>query len=395
MPSALLALLLGGFAAALGGLSGRGSSRNGDDPSDPDLSAADDDPANPVTSGETGGPGGGDSAGDTGGPGGAHDTFPAGAPPQDFPDLSDSAHDLTWGGLTPEEQLIVELINRARMDPAAEVARLNEPLASGIAPGPVEPLAVTPELSAASREHSEDMDGRNFFSHTNPDGQSADARALEEGHGSGFVGENIGWAGSTSTSFDRQARAEAHHEALWRSDGHQRNLMGERWSEIGTGYDYGDHLHDGVNYAGSTFVTQMFGERGHTYLTGVVIRDGDADDFYDIGEGMGGVHVTAWDGTTAFATETWASGGYALALPGGTYDVLFEGGGLATPITRKVTIGTENVKLDVIEDSGSVTFASRLPETGPEAGSVLDFIPMIPMENAPLDEEEAQDLLTA
>jgi uncharacterized protein YkwD len=84
------------------------------------------------------------------------------------------------------------------MDPGAEVSRLSEPLASGIPGAPAEPLAVTRELSAAARAHSQDMDDRNFFSHTNPDGQSASARALEEGHGSGFVGENIGWIGSST-----------------------------------------------------------------------------------------------------------------------------------------------------------------------------------------------------
>ena len=48
------------------------------------------------------------------------------------PALPSDAYDIGWGGLTAEEQLIVELVNRARLDPMAEVARLNEGLASGI-----------------------------------------------------------------------------------------------------------------------------------------------------------------------------------------------------------------------------------------------------------------------
>ncbi len=303
---------------------------------------------------------------------------------------------LDWAGLTAEEQLIVELVNRARMDPGAEVSRLNEPLASGISGAPAEPLAVTRELSAAARGHSEDMDARNFFAHTNPDGQSPGARALEEGHGSGFVGENVGWAGSTVSSFNAQARAENHHESLWDSDGHQRNLMDPRWSEIGLGYDYGDHVHNGVNYRGSTFVTQMFGDRGHSYLTGVVIEDGDGDDFYDLGEGIGGVRVTAWNGTDAFATETWAAGGYSLRLPDGTWEVRFEGGGLDRAITRTVTMAGRNVKLDVVEDGGSVAFAQTLSAPPPEAGDVLADLPVIPMESLPIPEEpEEADALWA
>ena len=376
----------------MGGLSGR-SSRDPDD--DADRADTTDVPYAPDASGPDA-PDGSDPADGPGAPDlGPAPAMPSGTPVADFPDLPDSAHEVGWAGLTAEEQLIVELINRARMDPAAEVARLNEPLASGIPGGPVEPLAVTGALSAASRAHSQDMDDRNFFAHTNLDGQSPSARAIEEGHGSGFVGENIGVIGSTSTSFDRQLRAEAHHENLWDSDGHQRNLMDGRWSEIGTGYDYGDHEFDsqpGVNFQGSTFVTEMFGDRGRTYLTGVVIEDGDGDDFYDMGEGLGGVQVTAWDGTTAFATETWASGGYTLELPRGTYDVLFEGGGLDAPIARRVVIDDRNVKLDVIEDRGVVAFASRLPESAPEAAAVLDFLPTVPMRDPPPDEVE-EDLV--
>jgi uncharacterized protein YkwD len=380
----------------MGGLSSRSSSRDPDGDAD-----TTDTPYTPDASGPDTGPEASDGSDPTDGPGGPDaapaPTMPSGTPVAGFPDLPDSAHDLPWAGLTAEEQLIVELINRARMDPAAEVARLNEPLASGIPGGPVEPLAVTSGLSAASRAHSQDMDDRNFFSHTNLDGQSPGARAIEEGHGSGFVGENIGVVGSSGTSFDRQLRAEAHHENLWISDGHQRNLMDARWSEIGTGYDYGDHEFDsqpGVVFPGSTFVTEMFGDRGRTYLTGVVIEDGDGDDFYDMGEGLGGVHVTAWDGTTAFATETWASGGYSLELPRGTYDVLFEGGGLDSPIARRVVIEDRNVKLDVIEDRGTVAFASRLPEPAPAASSVLDFLPTVPMQDPPPEEME-EDLALA
>ena len=91
-----------------------------------------------------------------------------------------------------------------------------------------------------------------------------------------------------------------------------------------------------------------------TYLTGVVIDDEDGDEFYDMGEGQGGVHITAFDGETAYATATWAAGGYTLALPPGTYRVVFEGGELDQPYETEVTIGNENVKLDVIEESGGV-----------------------------------------
>jgi hypothetical protein len=78
----------------------------------------------------------------------------------------------------------------------------------------------------------------------------------------------------------------------------------------------------------------MFGDRGHSYLTGVVIEDGDGDDFYDIGEGIGGVRVTAWNGTRTFATETWAAGGYSLGCPTAPGRCGSRAAGSTAPITR-------------------------------------------------------------
>lgn len=290
-----------------------------------------------------------------------------------MPDLPASAYDIGWTGLTAEEQLIVELVNRARLDPLGELSRQDEGFAAGVTTAPKEALAVVETLSDASDAHSQDMDNRDFFAHTNPDGDSPSDRAIEAGHGSRFVGENIGWVGSTRTSFDEQARAEGHHDNLWDSDGHQQNFMSERWSEIGVGYDYGDYL----GYSGSTFVTEMFGDRGETYLTGVVIEDEDDDQFYDIGEGQGGVQITAFDGDDAYSTATWDAGGYTLALPPGTYRVVFEGGDLDVPYETDVTIGTENVKLDVIDPGGAVA-ASLSASALPDASSMLPTIEPAP-----------------
>ncbi|MEO1538162.1 MAG: CAP domain-containing protein [Pseudomonadota bacterium] len=283
------------------------------------------------------------------------------APASDAPDLPASAYDIGWPGLSAEEQLMVELVNRARLDPEGELERQDEGFAAGVTTEPKEALAVVPSLSDAADAHSQDMDDRDFFSHTNPDGESPADRAVEAGHGSGYVGENIGWIGSTSTSFDEQARVESHHDNLWDSDGHQQNFMSDNWNEIGVGYDYGSYR----GYDGSTFATEMFGDRGETYLTGVVIDDQDGDDFYDIGEGVGGVQITAYRGEEAYGTATWDAGGYTLALPPGDYRVVFEGGGLDAAYETGVTIGDENVKLDIIDDGGAV--AASL-----SAGSVPD-----------------------
>lgn len=315
---------------------------------------------------------------------------PASPPPPDGPDLPASAYALDWAGLSPEEQLIVELINRARLDPADELTRQTDGFAAGVTTDPKEALAVVSSLSHASREHSQDMDDRNFFAHTNPDGQSPADRAVEENHGSRYVGENIGWIGSSFTGYDRQDRLEDHHGNLWDSDGHQQNFMNARWSEIGAGYDYGTH--NGL--AGSTFVTEMFGDRGHTYLTGVVIEDHDGDDFYDLGEGQGAVRITAEaaDGTL-YTTSTWDAGGYTLKLPPGTYRVTFEGGDLDAPYSTTVSIGDQNVKLDVIDpgvSDGIAVSAALLPTAEPAEALTLPALPAVEDMPAPETLEEPE-----
>src|SRR5438552_15691489 len=66
------------------------------------------------------------------------------------------------GDPTAEEQLMLELVNRARANPAAEAARLgidlNEGLeANTISAEPKQPLAFNPQLIQAARGHSQWM----------------------------------------------------------------------------------------------------------------------------------------------------------------------------------------------------------------------------------------------
>ena len=292
---------------------------------------------------ETGGGegGGGISPDPDAGGGSGPDTLPA------------SAYDIGWGGLSVEEQLMVELINQARMDPLGEIARSGNDLATGVSNTAVQPLAVHHLLAAAARGHSEDMEARDFFAHTNPDGDGPGARASDEGY-SGGVWENIGAKFTSASSIsDLDAWVRDHHENLWQSDGHQQNLMRDFHDYVGLGYADGDYSTSGGTYwRTATFVTEKFGNAGdQSYLTGVVMDDHDNDDFYDMDEGQGDVRVTAWDGDgNTFATSTWGAGGYSLALPDGTYTVRFEGGDLAGVFETSVTIAGENEKLDVHEN---------------------------------------------
>src|SRR4051812_47518311 len=69
-----------------------------------------------------------------------------------------------------EEQLFIELLNRARANPSAEASRygisLNEGLAAGtISSTPKQPLAVNQLLTNSARKHSQYMIDNDIFSH--------------------------------------------------------------------------------------------------------------------------------------------------------------------------------------------------------------------------------------
>ena len=285
----------------------------------------------------------------------AGDTPPApvaDAPVQsDAPNLPDDAYDLAWVGLTAQEQYMLELVNRARLDPEAEEVRTGDAVDSGVSTAPKQALAVDPILAAAADNHSADMLDRDFFAHTNPDGDGPTDRAQDEGWTGRGVWENISarWTSAQSVS-DEQGWIDASHAGLWESDGHQFGMLQDSHTVAGISTDWGEWSYPGSTFPTALVVTEKFSNDDQTYLTGVVIDDADNDDFYDIGEGQGGVHVTAWQGEDVYTTSTWDSGGYSLALDSGVYNVRFEGGDLETVYETVVTIGNENEKLDVFEN---------------------------------------------
>ena len=284
--------------------------------------------------------------------------------PEDMPALSSSDYEIT--GSTPDahEQLMVELINRARLDPTAEIALSGDGIAPGLSSEPVQALAVVPELDTAAQAHSTDMEVNDYFAHNSQNGDSPFDRMRDAGYNFRSAGENISW--SSRNEYSERA-ITGHHERLWASDGHQSNILNAGFSEIGVGYASG---------ASGNYLTQNFGDRGVVYLTGVVIDDADGDLFYDVGEGQGEVRITAYNDETAVGTSTWDAGGYSLALDPGTYTVVFEGGDLDGSFVTEVTIGTENVKLDVIEDRDAVQDTpAPEPVTEPEPEPVAELDP--------------------
>lgn len=260
------------------------------------------------------------------------------------------------------EQYLLELINAERAKSGAQ------------------PLAFDNDLSESAEGHSKWMLAADVFSHTGTGGSSATQRMKAAGYtlqGSWATGENIAWA-TTRNPAGYQDEVQLLHTNLMNSPGHRANLLNANFREVGLGVEVGDY-----KGRSSAFVTENFGKTGtDLFLTGVAFDDRDGDRFYDPGEGLGGVTVTARNSSGAtFKTTTSDAGGYDLALKPGTYTVTFSGADMVAK-TQSVSIGTKNVKKDLMDptfntgtqdatdggndaDDGTVTAPAPAPAPAP------------------------------
>ena len=259
------------------------------------------------------------------------------------------------GDPSPEEQLSLELINRARANPAAEGIRLaaqaraevsiyvdlvyfstslnrmqQEMAAIPAAP----PLTFNSILLGTARQHSQFMLTRNLQTHFQTGASTYYWDRMDNaGYEWSEAAENI-----FATTIN-PAEAHASFEIDWGSGfagmqdgrGHRGRIHSWKYREIGIGWKAGSG-----SKVGPHAVTHNFGERLSRseikpYITGVAIYDADGDDFYDIGEGIGDVRVTVDRSSGAslvrhdkFALTTGA-GGYSIPVDSaGDYVVNFE-----------------------------------------------------------------------
>ncbi len=276
------------------------------------------------------------------------------------------------GDPSAEEQLYLELINRARAGPVTEgsiLANITDPqvtadyLGFGIdlnlmrsqfaAIAPAQPLAFSSALALAAKGHSEDMFTNVFQDHVGTDGSTLKDRIT-----------NVGFFGSAAENVYANAKSVLHGHAAFEVDwggaaqnggmqsppGHRENSHNPVFREVGIGVVLGVNSVPGktpLSQVGPEVVTEDFGVAQYStpLITGVAYYDLNRNAFYDVGEGIGNIHVTV-DGQN-YEAFTARSGGYAIPVTGnGTYTVTFAGNGF-DPFTKTVqVVGSKNVKLD-------------------------------------------------
>jgi serralysin len=267
--------------------------------------------------------------------------------------------------LTAAEQYELELINRARLDPAGEAAHYGIDLNAGLSAGSISTASkqvVAPNalLENAAIAHSQWMLAADVFSHTGNGGTAPWDRASSAGYSWSNVGENLSWRGTTGT-MNLNSIIATQHEDLFRSAGHRHNMLTDIYQEVGVAQEAGAFLLGGINY-NSSMLTELYGRpsTAKVFLTGVVYNDSNADNFYSIGEGIGGASFMA----QGLVTQTAVAGGYALALNASSAIKVTGNVGLVN-FAFTVTMASGNVKADIVGNntlfsSGNVTLDQGL-----------------------------------
>ena len=276
------------------------------------------------------------------------------------------------GTPTDEEQLYLELINRARANPTAEglmLATITHPdvlVAVGPPPGGFnvnlellksefaalevrQPLALNANLTNAARDHTQFQFDTATQTHTGSGGSDVGDRATAANYSYTSLGE------STYVKATDVLHGHAGFQIDWGPGGaggmqlgrgHRMNNHGD-FREVGIGVKLGNNSVGG-NTVGPQLVTQDFGTGSpddKAFVTGVAYYDLNGNSFYDPGEGIGGLMVNV--NGSSFHAVTANSGGYAVPVPttNATRAVTFTGLG-ANGGGDAVISGGANVKVD-------------------------------------------------
>ncbi len=312
--------------------------------------------------------------------------------------VGDSFTSRAWsiGEPSGEEQLVIELINRARADSQADLGRLinttdenvlnaydyfNVDLnvltaqfsgaqfgsgaqasgATNAIPATLPPLTPNEKLILAARLHSQDMLQNEFQGHSsssapispNQPNDSAGDRIGRQGYDYKLYGENV--AAASSSAWDSHAgfivdwgtssTTGLSYAGMQDPAGHRANVYHETAREIGVG------VVEGTNgSAGPYLVTHDLGtEKNYDqpFITGVAYYDVDGDGFYGAGEGIGGITIRVDD--LPYHAVTADSGGFAIPIAeNGQYTLNYTFPDGSTDSSSATIANLENLKVDLM-----------------------------------------------
>jgi uncharacterized protein YkwD len=268
---------------------------------------------------------------------------------------------------TAQAQEMLELVNRMRRAPAAELNLLLNSGDAKIAQAlqqfgvdrtllasqwasltAVAPVAWSAELAIAAAGHNQQMIVADTQAHQLTSEAGIYDRAVNAGYVGTRIAENI-FAFSESILYGHAGFA-----IDWGNDpnsiggiqnpaGHRALLMSGNYREVGIAITAENNPNTAV---GPLVITQDFGNRtaldGKAWLLGVAFQDLNNNSFYDAGEGVGGIDVevraASQPTSTPIITTTWDAGGYQTLLNPGQYQVKF--------LKKNQLISSQNITID-------------------------------------------------
>lgn len=280
--------------------------------------------------------------------------------------------------ISPDEQLFVYLLNRARHDPVAYQQEQNLNIDLSSAPA-AQPLAVNDDLFDSAEFHSNEMATHNYFGHQSQvTGDWPNKMVRDQGYDLPAAWtSNANYVESIAAGTVIDTPIEAMNLLIVDqgvpSLGHRIHLLSIGAShaddhEIGVGHSY----NAASTYSNYWAIHITHQEDPGLFLTGVVFTDTNHNGRYDLNEGLSGVTVS----TGALTTTTNAAGGWSINVhSAGNYTVTASGGALTTASSAQLTLTDKNREVDFINGNtdGVIDFAA-VP-AGPPQAPVLTLSP--------------------
>jgi uncharacterized protein YkwD len=292
---------------------------------------------------------------------------------------------------TGQEQEYLELVNRMRTAPSAELNLLlksTDPTTQANIDVALKqfgtnidtvrsqwaslvsaaPLAWASELNNSAATHNQSMIAANLQAHVVPGGKDFKARITDANYDFNAIGENI-FAAAESILYSHAGLAidwgaddpntpelEA-IDGIQNPAGHRNILLSSAYREVGISITAENDPN--TTNVGPLVITQDFGDRaalnGRAYILGVAFEDANNDNLYQNGEGLSTVQVkiTNVDSKTTQTLTVGAAGGYQQLVDPGKYQVEFirDGVIVQTQTTSISQTNPQNVKLDLVSSN--------------------------------------------
>lgn len=317
-------------------------------------------------------------------------------------------------GPSAEEQEMLELMNRMRMDPQGELSRLiksfspfeawdprvTTPIREFPYPTPsilqrewsqlvaAPPLAWSSSLSVAAADHNYQMILADQQSHQLDGEPSLADRIIAAGFEPAYkrelidgeyvdiatIAENVyAYGEGVYGPFSAASYIHAAFALDWGvpTHDHRNNIMDPQFTDVGISMVAESNIMTSVGPWVTTIdfsSSKASQDSDGAYLLGVVFDDLNSSGYYEAGEGVSDVFITIskdFSGEDPITITPFTAGGYQVFLENGTYSITVHGGKFFQPITKHAVVQGDNVKVDfTVQDLDA--FAPHLDLNGPD-----------------------------